>query len=351
MLKKILCFLIFANISFAKNIALFWGGGGEPSSKDSTIFDSDFRAFVPGLLAKGWEVRPLFGRGHAKTENLVSQFDPQGLNREFNSKSVYEEIQKLMLEIKNLTQVLLIVSSHGHEPQKDQKSHRVSATDPRIQNTVNLNEIIELRDLLEEHRIPFAVIDLSCYSGATLDLATQNTCVISSSSSQEFSYSQFASALAREMLKGSHFEQSFLKARQQFDDFSSPEISTPENSIIKFQLAEMGLNQFPHKNYLYCSSCEIHTRLLKLYQIDLENWKPLFNEAQSESFVTQMLRDREEAQLGLKQYASMVIKFEEMEAIKSKSLIRHFFTERQLYRHLYQQIQTGESHPCRNWKL
>ena len=351
MLIKFLVCVLFAQICFAKNIALFWGGGGEPTSKKTTIFDSDFRAFVPGLIAKGWEVRPLFGRGHSQTEALVKQYDKDNLNRDFSSRNVFEEIQKIALDVKNINRVLLIISSHGFEPQKGQLAHKVSATDSKQQNTVDLNEVVELRNLLNENNIPFSILDLSCYSGATLDLANLQTCVISSSSSQEFSYSQFASALAREMLKGSDFETSFLNARTQFDDFSSPEISTFENSIIKFGLADQGLNQFPHKDYVYCSSCEIHSRLLKLYDIDLEKWQPLLNDSRSDSYLRQMLKARTEAQRGLKMYSELSIKFQEMEDIKSLSLLQHFFTERQLYRYLYEKVKNNLEHPCRSWKL
>ncbi|MFN9068920.1 MAG: hypothetical protein ACK5V3_16965, partial [Bdellovibrionales bacterium] len=332
--------LVFSQTVFAKNVALFWGAGGELFQRESTIFDSDFRAFVPGLMARGWQVRPLFGWGHSKTEYLVNQELGPNDNREFNSQNVSQEIEKLLLEIKSLSRVLLIVSSHGLPPEKEIKTHQVMASDSLRKKTVDLNLIQELQKALEFHQIPFAILDLGCYSGATLDLASKNTCVISASSSQEFSYSHFAQALAREFFKGHDFETSFLSARLKFDDFSSPEISTPENSIIKFQLALQGLNQFPHKKYLYCSSCEIHSRLLKLYDIDIERWDFLNEDSQLKKFITQLLDIRKVTQEKQEQYKKNSITFDEMENFKSKSLIQHFFIERQLYRHWYEKIQS-----------
>jgi hypothetical protein len=343
--------LLFVQILMAKNVALFWGGGGEPASRETTIFDSDFRAFVPGLIAKGWQVRPLFGRGHTKTEELVKLNIENYKNREFTSENVIEEIQKLRAEISSLSRVLLIVSSHGLPPVEDLKAHQVMATDPRQQQTVDLNLVSDLQQALEKQKVPFAIIDLGCYSGATLDFATDNTCVISSSSSQEFSYSEFAQALAMELFKGSHFESSFLKARQQFDDFSAPEISTPENSVIKFQLAQRGFNQFPHKTDSFCSSCEIHSRLLKFYKLELGAGMSLTTDEQLDYFLQQIQKSRDEAQQALRLYDQSLISFDEREAVKSKSLILHFFNERQLYHRWYEKIQSQDSHPCRFWKL
>lgn len=350
MIKFAFIFLLFCSaLSQARDIAFFWGGGGEPSGQPRTIFDSDFNSLVPALVNKGWEVRTLFGYGHFHSENLVKRYLPGQKITPFLESEAKEQIHQILTEAKRgeVRRVFIIISSHGVESHSQSLAHKVKATDSKGIKNVDLQILIPLRDTLEALKVPLAILDLSCFSGATLDLSSRNTCVVSSSSSQEYSYSQFARSFTRELLSQKNFEKAFLSARKDSFDFSSPEISTLKNSLIKLHLAKRGLNQFPHKSYAYCSSCRIHEGLLKKFAMS-----PLLSlpeEIQPE--VERMIKLRTQAKAALNDYKNTQISFEEMDNLKSRMLNQHFYVEKRVYEYLYEKIQVSEQSSCQQWQL
>lgn len=336
----------------ARSVAFFWGGGGEPVSKTKTIFDSDFSAYVPLLLSKGWEVRSLFGVGHVDSEALVKKH--LGVSAvPFTDSAVMLQLTQLMREASSgdVKRVLFIISSHGLEPEENyDRAHRVKATDPKGEDEISLQLLEPVRDHMEALSIPMSVLDFGCYSGATLELATTKTCVVSSSTSQEFSYNGFSRAFARLLEKGLNFEEAFLKARRNFDDFSGPEISTPENSVVKLLMAQNDLTQFPHKKAKYCSSCKIHQNLLTLFREQLPIQKDDLSERQRYDWQN-LLRIRLESQTAVQRYQNQQIRFKDLDNVKSRTLIQFYFQERQFYEDLYLMVRDINPSACQSWSL
>jgi hypothetical protein len=92
--------------------------------------------------------------------------------------------------------------------------------------------------------VKLAVIDLSCHSGNTLNLAKQypNTCVISSTGPDHYAYgggiANFAGRFNAALTPGKSLEAVFLEARENYADFGFPMISSPQGGEVQARLYE-----------------------------------------------------------------------------------------------------------------
>ncbi len=337
----------------AEKRAYFWGGGGEPFTKSSTKFDPHFEAHVRPLLNKGWVVKVLYGKGHPDSEKLVELTLGKGSVQEFSLKNVQAQLSELTedLNSKKLTQVLFVIATHGVEPEKSSsdQTHRVQLTDINLKKSMSLDLLIPIRNLTEKLKIPTAILDHSCYSGASLVLSGPNTCVVSASSSQDVSYDDFTMKLAQQLVLGQNLENAFITARSNSNDFAGPEISTRANSLLKEMLAALKMAVMPHKNPAHCHACTLHTRFLTDFQVGPLKLSDLSE--QEQRILLQLVRIKKEALESQASYAAGGKTFDANEAVKLRSLIQFFHNERQLYHSVYPRLQNSEPTVCSQFKL
>lgn len=337
----------------AEKRAYFWGGGGEPFSKSSTKFDSHFEAYVRPLLNKGWSVKVLYGKGHPDSEKLVELTLGKGSVQEFSIKNVQAQLAQLSWELKSnkITQVLFVIATHGDDPIKnaDDQTHRVLLTDINLKKSMSLDSLIPIRDLTEKQKVPMAILDHSCYSGASLVLSGPNTCVVSASSSQDVSYDEFTMQLIHQLVQGETLEKAFLSARRNSNDFAGPEISTRANSLLKEMFAALNMAVMPHKNPNHCHACTLHGRLLIQHQSPPLKLTDFSDE--EKRILLQMVRIKKEALESQASYAAGGKTFDANEAIKLRSLIQFFHHERQLYHLVYPKLQNTDPTVCSQFKL
>lgn len=228
------------------------GGGGEPKT-DTTIFDTDVNAMTKFATSNPqWNTTLSFNGGHSKTEKIIS--DNMGSYNEatqsFTGKS-YEAIIKSYEdkinagEIKSGDQLLLHINTHGATRNEVmEKTHVVSTAEGTLTNydtlggdTVSLDRLDKLAKLAEQKGIKLAIIDQSCHSGNTLNLANKNTCVISGTGPNHYGYggggTTFNSTFNSKFAKGKNLEEVFLEARSDFYDMSFPMISSPQGQDIQ----------------------------------------------------------------------------------------------------------------------
>src|SRR5690606_13783194 len=145
-------------------------------------------------------------------------------------------------QIKSGDQILLMISSHGSERVGNQKTHYISTTDNHKQgvsnyrtldgsSTVSLDRLERLTQLAESKGIKLGILDFSCHSGVTQKLANKNTCVISSTGPEHYSWggtnSTFAAKFTESMRSGRSLEDVFLEAVKNKRDTGYPMISSP----------------------------------------------------------------------------------------------------------------------------
>lgn len=333
--------------------AYFWGGGGEPFTKSSTKFDPHFEAYVRPLINKGWSIRVLYGKGHPESEKLVERTLGKGLVLEFSAKNVQAQLRELTNDIKaqKITKVMFVIATHGLEVSVDSNelTHRLQLSDIHLKKNMSLDVLTPIRDLTEKQKVPMAILDHSCYSGASLVLSGPNTCVVSASSSQDVSYDEFTMQLIYQLMLGENLEKAFLTARRLSNDFAGPEISTRANSLIKELLAALNMAVMPHKNPSQCHACILHSRLLKQYKSEPLKLTDLSNP--EKRTLLEMVRIKKEALDSQSSYAVGGKTFDANESVKLRSLIQFFQNERQLYQSVYPRLQNVDPSACGQFKL
>lgn len=222
-LAPVLLVFLFSVSSFAKKEAVFFGGGGEPATP-GTIFDDTYKSFGLFSEGSGWTSRSYFNGGHPQSEALAQKIS-KGKNKPMTAENMKAEIAQLKARIqsgdlKKGDQLMVTLSTHGLQPKSPQSTHNVETIDGNF----NLDELKELRDLAEAKGVNLAFMDLSCFSGATLDLGSDKTCVISAAS-HNVGYTNAGESLGKEMQKGANLEDAFLKGRIT-NSPGTPQIST-----------------------------------------------------------------------------------------------------------------------------
>lgn len=260
-MRFIFSFLLIAlsvNSLAQSNYLMVMGGGGEPKGNPSTIFDAELASI--GAFAKSnpnWQSSVIFDGGHAQTEAIVSQhfgrFNPAG--QTFSSKN-FEALIALYErrlnsgEIKSGDKLLVHINSHGAlRDAKGEETHRISTSDAAATNlqtlggvTVPLDRLKNLSELAAKKGVKLGIVDLSCHSGSTLNLANANTCVISATGPEHYSFgggATFSAKFNQAMAKGKSLEEVFLTARSNYGDTSFPMISTPQGRDVQSRIYEL----------------------------------------------------------------------------------------------------------------
>lgn len=282
-MSKKLTFLLgisFSFASFAASHMIVIGGGGEPD-RDYTIFDQELNNAANFVQQSKWNTRISFNGGHAKTEGIAQRIAAKSLgkNTDFTAES-YEAIiadyeKKITSgQIKQGDQILLMISSHGSQKSSDKKTHYISTSSQtktgisdlntlQGSTTVSLDRLEKLTKLAESKGINLGILDFSCHSGLTQKLANKNTCVISSTGPDHFSWGgasfTFSAKFTEYMKSGKSLEDVFLDAMKNKRDTSFPMISSPIGQ-------ELQETMYPLISpYLYDTRSKISTDKMKQY--------------------------------------------------------------------------------------
>jgi hypothetical protein len=233
-----LFFIFFGNNCFAIDYFYVFGVG---ESNDSKVSSQDY----PIQLLKPYlksNPKMLFsysigGVNKEHFDNFERTFrDFQTENVPFTSKNyqlILESI-KMKMQTGALTSkdhLLIEFVTHGAEKKAANKGigHTITTTDGKVEMDL-LKEITKLAKL---KNIDMAIVDQSCFSGATLSLANENVCVISGSGefNEGWNGETFSARFSKNLKKGLSLEEVFLESRSTYSDYmmeTNPEISTPE---------------------------------------------------------------------------------------------------------------------------
>lgn len=248
----------------AKNVMAILGGGGEKAGP-GTMFDDAVGDYADKLSKSSkWEYDVSFNGGHPNSENLVKTKFPKAKSKSDFTKESYNNLiasyKKKILsgEIGPKDQLLIFINTHGAANSGREVTHQITgkngpSSDPNVvnYNFLSVDALNELVKLANSKGITMGIIDFSCYSGNTLKLRTPNTCVISATSPNHFSYSAsnpnvfedaynyfvpsnraFINSFMANLEPGKSLEEVFLKARKNSGDKGFPMIGTDENQKI-----------------------------------------------------------------------------------------------------------------------
>jgi hypothetical protein len=232
-LKNITLFLVLTANTWASDHLLFIGAGGEPAKLD-TIFDNtikkigEFTSQNPSLKVDV----ALNGGVHAVTKTIIDNAFPNATTKsDFRVADYNRLIASYIAKLQNNEmlpneQLMIFIDTHGASSDDKSTTHKVSTSDESGEAFVNLDELKKLQILAKEKKVKMAIIDMSCHSGSTLNLADDNTCVISSTGPNHYGYALSSENFASKMKKGKNLEEIFLEARAQDSSSGLPMIST-----------------------------------------------------------------------------------------------------------------------------
>lgn len=248
-LNSFICLnLSITTIAFsAERTLVMLGGGGEPVSSDSTIFDQGLISLDGYLKKNNWNHSISFNGGHSKSDEILNTSFPSAQSKNsftaenFNTLIQNYENKIKSGQVKSGDQLMLMIATHGAMKSGNESTHQVAVNAVQGQTnltnlsgatTVSIDKLKNLADLAKRNGIKLAILDFSCHSGNTISLANENTCVISSTGPKHFGYNTFAQNFIDKMKSGKTLEDVFLDTRKKTTDNSFPMISTPEGDTI-----------------------------------------------------------------------------------------------------------------------
>jgi hypothetical protein len=198
MLILILKFFIMS--AYSSTSMLLLGGGGEPENKEGTIFDEALSDVSDYAQKNKVTTYSLFDGGHSKTESIIaSKLPSSSLKKNISNSNLDEIIKNIMsgkLPLNSNDQLMIYIDSHGSRPYNSESLHTIAGAGS-TSNLVTLEgaEQIDLKklqtivDYSNEKHFKLAIIDASCFSGASLNFKnSKNTCIITSTDKSMFSF-------------------------------------------------------------------------------------------------------------------------------------------------------------------
>jgi hypothetical protein len=238
----------------AKTHMLILGGSGDPAG-DSTIFDDSFSKMGDYYQSKQnsgqlGQASIAFDGGHTKTDALKTKFPHANSVQNFTKETYQQEIDrfKSMMsnngDIKRGDQLLIYINTHGTEKDAPpNKTHSIATGDAAIANynsgaggtLVSVDQIAALKKAAADNGVKLAIVDLSCHSGNTQELADANTCIISATGKNHYAIGGpgFSGTFTGNLKSGENLESVFLKTRTEDTAADFPEISSPEGKLIE----------------------------------------------------------------------------------------------------------------------
>lgn len=199
------------------------GGAGDPPG-NGTIFDDSLRDIGNFVNHSDWKTSISFDGGHAGTEALVQKNFSNAENLGDFSKSNYKKMIKDLIvklesgQISSGDQLMILISTHGAEKIGKEIAHEIAAAGSAQElvklsgtesvSTGNLKKIV---DLAREKGVKLGLIDASCFSGNTLELADGHACVMSITGTKQFGYANVQNVFTKP-LRINTFEGAFFNS-------------------------------------------------------------------------------------------------------------------------------------------
>lgn len=241
-------FLVCFNVSFAharepRKVLYLLGGGAEPDGP-TTHYDPEIESLAAKTLGAGYETRLYFSLAHRDTvEILLESFGKNGGIgsglQDFTPQTYRMLIQDLILQISQGSfqegdQVLFVLMSHGSFPSTTLPEHTMACG--RIDGC-RISEVSDVLNRLTESKVKTAVIDLTCYSGASLRLETPGTCLLAAAPYDSIGLESDSAKIIDSLVNGVSLESSFLAMKPQA--MGSPQIGTTAGRMTESLLSQL----------------------------------------------------------------------------------------------------------------
>lgn len=233
--------VVFASSAFGgEKIALLFGGGTKPMEREFNLFAFTEEAikFVKFAQERNYNIVGAYGDGRTNIKVNALLKSPLPL---FSNEAFINQIDSVIQKINDgkVERIIVEVSSHGYLRSAGELTHSVRAGMPR-DTTISLDHLGLLKEAALSKGVKVFIFDTSCYSGESIVLANQNTCVVTSSNSFTESligkskyFSSFTLSFWDELEKNPSIEETWLKARKENLETQLPRISTKIDQLLR----------------------------------------------------------------------------------------------------------------------
>lgn len=203
---------LYASLSFgAENIIIYFGGGGEPKNKDTTIFDESIPMIASFAKSKGYKADYYFTDKHS-TSVKIAESAIGAIPKTFTTKNWNTKIDQLRKDIDSGaipkgTKIILTLDTHGDDKEGE---FRMTTTDGIVAPEMELRSLIKNA---EAKGVRFAIVATNCTSGNLLKLSSSNTCIITSSMPGQYGYSS-EQGFFKNLNTSPNIEDVFLQTRK-----------------------------------------------------------------------------------------------------------------------------------------
>ncbi len=257
----------------ARKVAVFFGGGGEAKSQKNN-FDATFESFHQFATKRKWERNYFYSFENPSSQDLNKKiYDESKVKSLTFWQSAYEQkIMSLIQEMKPPNaklkagdQILIEFASHGT---MDKGNFIVSAAEG--ESIMPLKQLEALKAAAEKAGVKLAVLGATCFSGQLQNLASDKTCVISTSRPDKFAAVEDGSWITEGLQILKNLEDAFLAGRESQNLLGQPMISSGPGKrasealeSFKGALRDPGNKDHPEFGYLSKLQCqEILTSLM-----------------------------------------------------------------------------------------
>lgn len=238
----------------------FGGGGDDPKQPESDGF-IELQKFHTAAVNKNWHSSYIHNGGHSEDDEWLKK-NVNKNKRKFSKGALEQtitEIKKNILDkkITNKDQILIYIATHGGEKKGNKIGHNILTND----GVVNTSVLNSLKKAAADNNVPLAIVDASCYSGASLELADEKTCVLTAAA-DDIAYKGDSFDILDKLSSAKNLEQAFVEARGNKDGYSlpgQPQISTiaGKKTGQMLDLLKVDLSSMPrfidHESSLKCS--------------------------------------------------------------------------------------------------
>lgn len=189
---------------------LYFFGNGERVENGKTVDGKGM--FVPGYQVATrvnrnfWQTNFVFTPDVKCDQKCVDTHANQSV-KPFTARNFNDQLKKIEDDLKsnNLKkddQVMIVLQTHGGQANGE---HWITFTDGDY-DTLKLKSLV---DMASAKGIKVGILDLSCYSSATLKIANKNTCVITGGDSANLSYMLDVQELLAQLQKSDNLQEAY----------------------------------------------------------------------------------------------------------------------------------------------
>lgn len=232
----------------SKKMAVLLGGSGDEPGK--FIFEDSLRNISGNLQDGNYRTLINYNGNKSEVKQALEGSELQAKNRAFTLENAHQSLKIVDQMLSTCDpkvggQLLIYLDGHGTMSEKtDSPYHSIITEDGGVVGEFHNSLLKGLPAKAKKCNIKLAVVDMSCYSGATINLFKNNpeVCVVSMATPDHVGYSDFGKNFSAHLKPGTSLETAFLNARSTTYSPGYPQISTESGKGIYRALKEMGLH-------------------------------------------------------------------------------------------------------------